>query len=170
MSILPYLDHLHFRECEAAGGHSDPTVTRGRLHARMIVSITVIARVANDIHFVWNKRTHVSTSHSNPLSRPTSPHELGQKSVESQLYVSQLSHSFVRPIVIRSSRILYMALYGRLFSLIRPSQFYVQTFEARLGRITEIPLYPDTVSTKLSKIWLPDEWVQPPQYVYGHSV
>jgi len=36
---------------------------------------------------------------------------------------------------------LYMALYGRLFSLVRPSQFYVQTFESRLGRITEIPLY-----------------------------
>ena len=34
-----------------------------------------------------------------------------------------------------------MALYGRLFSLVRPSQFYVQTFETRLGRITEIPLY-----------------------------
>jgi len=34
-----------------------------------------------------------------------------------------------------------MALHGRLLSLIRPSQFYVQTFESRLGRITEIPLY-----------------------------
>jgi len=34
-----------------------------------------------------------------------------------------------------------MALYGRLFSLVRPSQFYVQIFESRLGRITEIPLY-----------------------------
>jgi len=34
-----------------------------------------------------------------------------------------------------------MALYGRLFSLIRLSQFHVQTFESRLGRITEIPLY-----------------------------
>jgi len=34
-----------------------------------------------------------------------------------------------------------MALNGRLFSLVRPSQFYVQIFESRLGRITEIPLY-----------------------------
>jgi len=34
-----------------------------------------------------------------------------------------------------------MALYERLFSLVRPSQFYVQMFESRLGRITEIPLY-----------------------------
>jgi len=50
----------------------------------------------------------------------------------------------VRPIGIVSSRILYMALYGRLFSLIRPSQFYVQIFESRLGRITEIPLYLET--------------------------
>jgi len=33
-----------------------------------------------------------------------------------------------------------MALYGRLFSLVRPSQFYVQIFETRLRRITEIPL------------------------------
>jgi len=51
------------------------------------------------------------------------------------------SHSFVRPIGIVSSRILYMALYGRLFSLVRPSKFYVQSFESRLGRITAIPLY-----------------------------
>jgi len=34
-----------------------------------------------------------------------------------------------------------MALYGRLFSLVRPSQFYVHIFESRLGRIIEIPLY-----------------------------
>jgi len=34
-----------------------------------------------------------------------------------------------------------MALDGRLFSLVRPSQFYVQIFESRLGRITEISLY-----------------------------
>ena len=34
-----------------------------------------------------------------------------------------------------------MALKGRLFSLVRPSQFYVQTLESRHGRITEIPLY-----------------------------
>jgi len=34
-----------------------------------------------------------------------------------------------------------MALYGRLFSLVRPSQFYVQIFESRRGRITEISLY-----------------------------
>ena len=48
---------------------------------------------------------------------------------------------FVRPIGTVSSRILYMALYGGLFSLIRPSQFYVQFFESRLGRITERPQY-----------------------------
>jgi len=52
------------------------------------------------------------------------------------------SHSFVRPIGVVSFRILYMTLYGRLFSLERPSQFYVQIFESRLGRITENPLYP----------------------------
>jgi len=40
-----------------------------------------------------------------------------------------------------SSTILYMALYGRLLSLVRPSQFHVQIFESRLGRITEISLY-----------------------------
>jgi len=34
-----------------------------------------------------------------------------------------------------------MALYGRLFSLVGPSQFYVQILESRLGRIFEIPLY-----------------------------
>jgi len=34
-----------------------------------------------------------------------------------------------------------MAFYGRLFSLVRPSQFYVQIFESRPGRITEISLY-----------------------------
>jgi len=34
-----------------------------------------------------------------------------------------------------------MALCGILFSLVRPSQFYVQIFESRLGRITEIPMY-----------------------------
>jgi len=51
------------------------------------------------------------------------------------------SSSFVRPTCIVSRRILYMALNGRLFSLVRPSQLYVQIFECRLGRITEIPLY-----------------------------
>jgi len=51
------------------------------------------------------------------------------------------SHSFVRPIGMVSTRILYKALYGRLFSLVRPSQFYVQIFESRLGRINEILLY-----------------------------
>ena len=50
------------------------------------------------------------------------------------------SHSFVRPIGIVSSRILDMALYGKLFSFVRPSQFYVQIFGSLLGRITEIPL------------------------------
>jgi len=34
-----------------------------------------------------------------------------------------------------------MALYGKLFSLVRPSQFYVQISESRLGRITEIAPY-----------------------------
>jgi len=34
-----------------------------------------------------------------------------------------------------------MALYERSFSLVRPCQFYVQIFETRLRRITEIPLY-----------------------------
>jgi len=34
-----------------------------------------------------------------------------------------------------------MALYGRLFTLVRPSQFYVHILEPRLGRIAEIPLY-----------------------------
>ena len=34
----------------------------------------------------------------------------------------------MRPIVIVSSGILYIALYGRLFPLVRPSQFYVQIF------------------------------------------
>jgi len=57
--------------------------------------------------------------------------------VESQLYVRL---SVVSPIGAVSSRILYMALYGSLFSFLRPSQFYVQIFESRLGRITEIPL------------------------------
>jgi len=36
---------------------------------------------------------------------------------------------------------IHLALYGILFSLVRPSQFCVQIFESRLGRITEIPLY-----------------------------
>jgi len=39
------------------------------------------------------------------------------------------SHSFVHPIGIVSSRILDMALCGRLFSLVRPSQFYVHFFQ-----------------------------------------
>jgi len=45
--------------------------------------------------------------------------------VVSQLYVSQLSLSFVRPFGIVSSTILYMALYGRLLSLERPSHLSV---------------------------------------------
>jgi len=57
------------------------------------------------------------------------------------MYLICKSYSFVRPIGIVSSRILFMALYGRLFSLVRPSQFYVQIFDSRLGRITEIPLF-----------------------------
>ena len=63
-----------------------------------------------------------------------------QKSL-SYTSLSCKSHSFLRLIGIVSSRILYMALDGRLFSLVRPSQFYVQAFESRLGRITEIRLY-----------------------------
>jgi len=54
--------------------------------------------------------------------------------------ISCKSHTFLRPIDIVSSRILHMALYGRLFLLVRPSQFYVQIFESPLGRITAIPL------------------------------
>jgi len=34
-----------------------------------------------------------------------------------------------------------MALYGGLFSLVRPYQFYVQIFKSRLGRLTEIPVH-----------------------------
>ena len=47
----------------------------------------------------------------------------------------------MRPVGTVSTRILHMALYGRLFSLERPSQFYVQIFESRRGRITEISHY-----------------------------
>ena len=47
----------------------------------------------------------------------------------------------MRPVGTVSSRILYMALHGSLFSLVRPSQFYVQIFESRRGHITEISLY-----------------------------
>ena len=66
---------------------------------------------------------------------------LSQYSRVSVFALSCKSHSFVRPIGIILSRILNMALYGRLFSLVRPSQFYIQIFESRLGRITEISLY-----------------------------
>ena len=59
----------------------------------------------------------------------------------SVIRLSCTSLSFVRPFGIVSSTILYMALYGRLLSLVRPSQFHVQIFESRLGRITEISLY-----------------------------
>jgi len=52
--------------------------------------------------------------------------------VESQLYVSQFWVLLVRPIDIVSSRILCMASNGRLFSLVRPSQFYVQSFDPDL--------------------------------------
>ena len=54
-----------------------------------------------------------------------------------------LATHMVRTIGIVSSRILYMALYGRLFSLACPSQFYVQIFESWLGRVSEIPLVPN---------------------------
>ena len=58
----------------------------------------------------------------------------------------------MRPVGTVSSRILYMALNGRLSSLVRPSQFYVQIFESRRGHITEISLYRffSTVKTNLS--------------------
>ena len=49
------------------------------------------------------------------------------------------SHSCVRPIGKGSFRILYMASYGRSFSLVRPSQFHVQIFESRPGRTTGDP-------------------------------
>ena len=76
------------------------------------------------------------------LSRVTSlvPHKKLQWSL-SCTFLSCKSHSFVRPVGTVSSRILYMALYGRLFLRVRPSQFYVQVFESRRGRITEISLY-----------------------------
>jgi len=79
----------------------------------------------------------------------------------SVIRLSCKSHSFVRPIDIVSSRILHMALYGRLFSLVRPSQFYVQIFESRHGRIIEIPLYmhvKDAKSADLVKLDDPS-WV-----------
>ena len=57
------------------------------------------------------------------------------------MIVPFLLSAIVRPIGIVSSRILNIALYGILFSLVCPSQFYVQILESRLGRITEIPLY-----------------------------
>jgi len=72
-------------------------------------------------------------------------------------HVSCKSHSFVRPIDIVSFRILCMALYGRLFSLVRPSKFYVQIFESRLGRLTEIPLYLNTTFQLSASLKRPKE-------------
>jgi len=46
-----------------------------------------------------------------------------------------------------------MALYRRLFSLVCPSQFYVQFFKSQLGRITEIPLY--CILNLLPPAWFP---------------
>jgi len=48
--------------------------------------------------------------------------------------LSSKSHSFVGPIGIVSSRILFTALYERLFSLVCPSQLFVQIFSVPTWR------------------------------------
>jgi len=79
------------------------------------------------------------------MSSPFSTSTLSPIIARNYSRVSVIRLSVVSPthlyrfIGIVSSRILYRLLYGRLFSLDRPSQFYVQIFESQLGRLTEIP-------------------------------
>lgn len=50
---LAHLDDFHLWKSEAAGGHSDTTVTRGALHTAVVISVTLIACVSYYINLIW---------------------------------------------------------------------------------------------------------------------